>query len=160
AQEQRMADIDKKFNLEFENVANRILDAKTEKFTELNKQNLKSLLDPLGKNISDFQSRVNEVYDKESKERFSLAEKVKELAELNKVISEEAQNLTRALKGEAKAQGDWGQVILESILERSGLSKGREYVMEFQLPDEQGHPLRSDHEGKKMRPDAVIQYPD
>jgi DNA recombination protein RmuC len=150
----------KKFNTEFENIANRILETKTEKFTELNKNNLKTILEPLGKNISDFKTKVEEVYDKESKERFSLGEKVKELAQLNKVISEEAHNLTKALKGEAKTQGRWGEMILESILEKSGLVKNREYFMEHELLDSHGHALRSDAEGKKMRPDAVIKYPD
>lgn len=122
-----MEKIGKKFNLEFENIANRILDSKTEKFTELNKDNLKSILDPLGKNIIDFKSRVEEVYDKESKERFSLGKEVTKLAQLNHIISEEAKNLTKALKGEAKTQGRWGEMILESMLEKSGLVKNREY---------------------------------
>lgn len=150
----------KKFNTEFENIANKILDTKTEKFTELNKTNLKTILEPLGKNITEFKTKVEEVYDKESKERFSLGEKVKELAQLNKVISEEAHNLTKALKGEAKTQGRWGEMILESILEKSGLVKDREYFMEHELLDANGNPLKSDAEGKKMRPDAVIKYPD
>jgi DNA recombination protein RmuC len=150
----------KKFNTEFENIANKILETKTEKFTELNKTNLKTILEPLGKNITEFKTKVEEVYDKESKERFSLGEKVKELAQLNKVISEEAHNLTKALKGEAKTQGRWGEMILESILEKSGLVKDREYFMEHELLDANGNPLKSDSEGKKMRPDAVIKYPD
>lgn len=150
----------KKFNTEFENIANKILDTKTEKFIELNKTNLKTILEPLGKNITEFKTKVEEVYDKESKERFSLGEKVKELAQLNKVISEEAHNLTKALKGEAKTQGRWGEMILESILEKSGLVKDREYFMEHELLDANGNPLKSDSEGKKMRPDAVIKYPD
>ena len=155
-----MEEMGKKFNQEFENIANKILETKTEKFTEVNQKNLKSILEPLGQNITAFKTKVEEVYDKESKERFSLGEKVRELAALNKVISEEAHNLTRALKGEAKTQGNWGEMILESILEKSGLVKGREYFMEHQLVDEQGKPLKSDAEGKKMRPDAVIKYPD
>lgn len=159
-QVKEMEELSKRFNLEFENIANKILETKTEKFTKLNSENLKTILEPFGKNIDEFKKQVDEVYKAESKERFSLGEKVKELAELNKVISEEAHNLTRALKGEAKTQGDWGQMILESILERSGLVKDREYFMEFQLTDNNGNPLRSDSEGKKMRPDAVIKYPD
>ncbi|HWB27621.1 MAG TPA: DNA recombination protein RmuC [Chitinophagaceae bacterium] len=150
----------KKFNTEFENIANKILETKTEKFTELNKTNLKTILEPLGENIKEFKTKVEEVYDKESKERFSLGEKVKELAQLNKAISEEAHNLTKALKGEAKTQGRWGEMILESILEKSGLVKDREYFMEHELLDSNGNPLKSDSEGKKMRPDAVIKYPD
>jgi DNA recombination protein RmuC len=159
-QKNDMEEMGKKFNLEFENIANKILETKTEKFTDLNHRNLKTILEPLGQNITAFKTKVEEVYDKESKERFSLGEKVKELAELNKVISQEAHNLTRALKGEAKTQGNWGEMILESILEKSGLVKGREYFMEYQLMDENGKPLKSDAEGKKMRPDAVIKYPD
>lgn len=159
-QKEEIETLNKKFNLEFENIANRILETKTEKFTELNKTNLHSILEPLGKNITEFKTKVEEVYQKEAQQRFSLGEKVKELAELNKKISEEANNLTRALKSESKTQGGWGEMILENILERSGLVKGREYFMEQQLYDEQGNPLRSDAEDKKMRPDAVIKYPD
>lgn len=152
--------LNKKFNLEFENIANRILETKTEKFTELNKANLNLILEPLGKNITEFKTKVEEVYQKESEQRFSLGERVKELTELNRKISEEANNLTRALKSESKTQGGWGEMILESILERSGLVKNREYFMEYQLHDDQGNPLRSDSADKKMRPDAVIRYPD
>ncbi|MFA6151140.1 MAG: DNA recombination protein RmuC [Chitinophagaceae bacterium] len=159
-QKNEMGVLGKKFNIEFENIANKILDTKTEKFTALNQTNLKNILDPLGKNIDEFRKQVDEVYKAESKERFSLGEKVKELALLNQVISEEARNLTKALKGEAKTQGRWGEMILENILEKSGLVKGREYFMEHELRDEAGKALKSDAEGKKMRPDAVIKYPD
>ncbi len=159
-QKEEMEAMGKKFNTEFENIANKILETKSEKFTELNKTNLKDILEPLGKNLTEFKTKVEEVYDKESKERFSLAEKVKELAQLNQVISEEARNLTRALKGEAKTQGRWGEMILEKILEMSGLRKNEEYFIEEQLTDENGNPLLSDSEGKKMRPDAVVKYPD
>jgi DNA recombination protein RmuC len=159
-QKKEIEEMGKKFNIEFENIANRILETKTEKFTELNRKNLDAILTPLGKNIEDFKKTVNETYVREAKERFSLGEKVKELAQLNQLISEEARNLTRALKGESKTQGCWGEMILETILEKSGLRKNEEYFMEHQLTDEHGRPLRSDSEGKKMRPDAVIKYPD
>jgi DNA recombination protein RmuC len=159
-QREELEKLNEKFSKEFENIANRILDEKTEKFTNSNKANIETLLKPLGENLDKFKAKVEEVYDKESKERFSLGERVKELAELNQVISEEAKNLTKALKGEAKTQGRWGEMILESILEKSGLVKGREYFMEHQLLDEIGNPLKSEEEGKKMRPDAVIKYPD
>lgn len=159
-QKQQIDDLNKKFTTEFENIANRILETKTEKFTELNKNNLTAILEPLGKNLEEFKRTVNETYDKESKERFSLAEKVKELAQLNQEISQEAKNLTRALKTEVKTQGRWGEIILETILERSGLRKGEEYFMEHQLLDTEGNPLLSDGENKKMRPDAVVKYPD
>lgn len=159
-QKEEVESLNKKFTLEFENIANRIFETKTEKFTELNKTNLNSILEPLGKNITEFKARVEEVYEKESQQRFSLGERVKELTELNQKVSEEANNLTRALKSESKTQGGWGEMILENILERSGLEKNREYFMECQLFDEQGNPMRSDMEDKKMRPDAVIKYPD
>ena len=159
-QKEEIKEIGIKFNLEFENIANKILDTKSEKFTELNKTNLKTILDPLGQNIKDFKKQVDDVYKAESQERFSLGNEVKRLAELNQVISEEAKNLTKALKGESKTQGNWGEMILESILEKSGLVKDREYFMEQELLDADGNQLKSDSEGKKMRPDAIIKYPD
>ena len=159
-QQGEMDRLGKKFTTEFENIANRILEVKSARFTELNKTNLAAVLDPLGKNIEEFKKVVNEVYTNESRERFSLGKHVEELARLNRTISEEARNLTNALKGETKTQGRWGEMILESILEKSGLRKDEEYFMEHQLTDGLGNPLRSDAEGKKMRPDAVIRYPD
>ena len=150
----------KKFNTEFENIAGKILKANTESFSEVNEAKIKELLNPLGKNIKEFKDKVDEVYVKEAKERFSLGEKVADLVKLNQQISQDAINLTNALKGEAKTQGNWGEMILESILEKSGLRKDEEYFMEHQLLDDAGKPLRSDSEGKKMRPDAVIKYPD
>jgi DNA recombination protein RmuC len=145
---------------EFQNLANKILEEKTEKFTNLNKENLNNILKPFQEKIVELKNTVNETYEKESKQRFSLGEKVKELAELNQQISEDAKKLTRALKGEAKTQGNWGEMILESILEKSGLVKGREYFLEHQLTDENDKVLFSEFSGKKMRPDAVVKYPD
>lgn len=159
-QKTEMEQLGKKFTIEFENIANKILETKTEKFTELNKANLKTILEPLGVNIDAFKKQINDVYATESKERFSLGARVKELVELNHKISEEANNLTKALKGEAKTQGMWGEMILESILERSGLRKNEQYFLEHELKDENGNPILSAHEGKKMRPDVVIKYPD
>ncbi len=124
------------------------------------KTNLNSILEQLGKNIPEFKTKVEEVYQKESQQRFSLGERVKELAELNRKISEEADNLTRALKSESKIHGGWREMNLENILQRSGMVRDREYFMEHQLYDELGNPLRSDAEDKKMRTDAVIKYPD
>jgi DNA recombination protein RmuC len=157
---QEIEQLNERYQKEFELIANRILESKTEKFTALNKTNLREILDPLGKYIVEFKTKIEEVYNNESKERFSLGNEVKKLADLNLKMSEEAKNLTNALKGEAKTQGRWGEMILESILEKSGLVKGREYFMEHQLLDAQGKALISESEGKKMRPDAVIKYPD
>ena len=159
-QKKEMEAMGVKFNTEFENIAAKILKANTKSFSELNETKIKDLLEPLGKNIREFKEKVEDVYIKEAKERFSLGEKVADLVKLNKQISEDTINLTHALKGEAKTQGNWGEMILESILEKSGLRKDEEYFMEHQLTGEDGKPLRSDSEGKKMRPDAVIKYPD
>ena len=145
---------------EFKNLANAILEEKTEKFTALNQSNLKKILEPFQDKITELRNKVGETYDKESKERFSLGEKVKELALLNQQISEDAKKLTRALKGESKTQGNWGEMILENILEKSGLVKGREYFLEHELRDEDNKALFSEFSGKKMRPDAVVKYPD
>ena len=159
-QKEEITKIQDESKLQFENLANKILEEKTEKFTTLNQNNLKTILEPFQEKINDLKNRVNEAYEKENKERFSLAEKVKELAELNQQISEDAKKLTRALKGESKTQGNWGEMILESILEKSGLVKGREYFLEHELRDEDNKALFSEFSGKKMRPDAVIKYPD
>lgn len=148
------------FNTEFQNIASQILKENTKSFSEVNESKIKELLNPLNKDIKEFKTKVEDVYNKESKERFSLGEKVKELAEKSEQISQDAINLTNALKGEAKTQGNWGEMILESILEKSGLRKNEEYFMEHELKDENGKAIRSDAEGKKMRPDAVIKYPD
>ena len=159
-QKEEIVKIQEEAKLQFENLANKILEEKTEKFTTLNQNNLKTILEPFQEKIADLKNRVNEAYEKENKERFSLAEKVKELAELNQQISEDAKKLTRALKGESKTQGNWGEMILESILEKSGLVKGREYFLEHELRDENNKALHSEFSGKKMRPDAVVKYPD
>lgn len=160
SQKEEITKIQEQAKEQFENLANKILEEKTEKFTTLNQNNLKTILEPFQERITELKNRVNEAYEKENKERFSLAEKVKELAELNQQISEDAKKLTRALKGESKTQGNWGEMILESILEKSGLVKGREYFLEHELRDEDNKALFSEFSGKKMRPDAVVKYPD
>lgn len=146
--------------LQFEKTANQILEEKSEKFSQLNQNQLKLILEPFQEKINELKNTVNETYDKESKERFSLGEKVRELKDLNQQISEDAKKLTRALKGESKTQGNWGEMILESILEKSGLRKNQEYFMEHELRDENNKAIFSEFSGKKMRPDAVVKYPD
>jgi len=158
-QKKEIEDLGEKFKVTFENVANKILDDKSKVFTEQNKNNLKDILDPLGVNIKEFKQKVDEVYDKESKERFSLSKEVKNLMELNQKISEDATNLTNALKGNTKKQGDWGQMILENILEQSGLTRDREYFVQDFLKDEDGNYLKND-QGKRMQPDVIVAYPD
>jgi len=153
-------EIGQKYAAEFKNLANEILEDKSQKFTLQNQKNLETILKPLDENIREFKKTVSEAYDKESKERFSLGNEVKKLADLNLQMSEEARNLTKALKGEAKTQGDWGEMILETILEKSGLRKDEEYFMQMELKDEDGKAIRSDLGNSKMRPDAIIKYPD
>ncbi|QIG89443.1 DNA recombination protein RmuC [Chryseobacterium sp. POL2] len=159
-QKEEIEKLQKQSQLHFEKMANQILEEKTEKFTNLNQQHLKSILEPFGKNLDDLKKTVHETYDKESKERFSLGEKVNELKLLNQQISQEANKLIKALKGESKTQGNWGEMILESILEKSGLTKNREYFLEHELRDDHKNPIYSEFSGKKMRPDAIIKYPD
>ncbi|MBE0648562.1 MAG: DNA recombination protein RmuC [Bacteroidales bacterium] len=139
-----------RFRIEFKNLANDILEEKTQKFTDQNKTRLDEILKPLSEKIRDFEKKVEETYDKESKERFSLGREIKNLAELNQQISKEANNLTNALKGQSKTQGNWGEIILESILEKSGLTKGREYVVQQSYVSEHG---------KRLQPDVVVNYP-
>ncbi|MFD2204480.1 DNA recombination protein RmuC [Kiloniella antarctica] len=139
-----------KLTEQFENLANRILEEKTKKFTEQNKQGLETLLNPLKENIQNFQKKVEETYDKESKERFSLHKEVQRLSDLNKQVSEDTHNLTKALKGQSQTQGAWGEMILEMVLEKSGLSKGREYDVQQSLNNE---------EGKRYRPDVIVHLP-
>jgi len=149
----------KQFNLEFEQIANRILEEKSERFTRLNRENINTILKPLEENIDRFRNKVEEVYVTEAKERFSLGEEVKKLRELNDRLSTEAVNLTNALKGNSKIQGDWGQMILENILERSGLVKEREYFVQAFLRDADGNSLTNE-QGSRMQPDVIIAYPD
>jgi len=144
---------------EFQLLANSILEEKTEKFTVQNAEKLKTILDPLNLQIREFRTKVEEAYDKESKERFSLGERIRELVELNQRISEEASNLARALKGDTKKQGDWGEMLLESVLENSGLVKGREYKVQEYITDESGVVLKNEA-GQAMRPDVIVYYPD
>ncbi|WP_447642485.1 MULTISPECIES: DNA recombination protein RmuC [Chitinophagaceae] len=158
-QKTEIEDTKKKFNIEFENIATKILDDKTKKFTDLNKTNLETILHPLGNEIKDFKKKVEEVYDKESKERFSLGREVEKLVLANQKISEEANNLTNALTTKGKTQGDWGEMILESILEKSGLARDQHYFLQNYLKDKNGEFLLNEH-GERMKPDAIVSYPD
>lgn len=151
--------IQKRFKEQFEVLANNILEEKTKKFTEVNKEKLDLLLNPLSENLKDFKKLVQESYISEGKERHSLGEEVKKLMDLNKVISQETKDLTEALKGSSKQQGDWGEMVLENILEQSGMTKGREYFTQESLRDESGKIIKNE-DGKIMRPDVIVQYPD
>lgn len=159
AQKQEVAELRRQFNMEFENIANKIFQQKAESFNKLSTESLSNLLKPFRENLNEFKHQVAEVYDKESKQRFSLEDKIKELVQLNKQISDEANNLTRALKGDSKTQGNWGEMILESILENSGLREGEEYFRQEFLKDEHGESLRNEN-GQRLQPDVLVKYPD
>lgn len=136
---------------EFENLANRIFEQKSEHFSKQTRTSLDSLLNPFRDQIQDFRKRVEDVYTTETKDRQALRSEIKSLQDLNRQITEEAANLTRALKGDKKIQGNWGELILERVLEKSGLRKGVEY-------DTQGS--YRDGDGQLLRPDVVVHLPD
>lgn len=147
------------FRLEFSELAQKILDDNSKKFTASNEEKIKQILDPLKNNLTEFKQKVEETYDKESKERFSLEKEVKRLIEMSQVVSYEANNLTNALKGNNKMQGNWGEMILESLLENSGLTRGREYLLQEFIRDASGSVIK-DENGKALQPDVTIFYPD
>lgn len=144
---------------QFKNLANEILEDKSRRFTETNQLNIEKILQPLNKDIEEFRKKVDEVYNKEATERTVLERKIADLVTLNNQIREDAVNLTNALKGNSKTQGDWGEMILERILENSGLTNGREYFIQETLKDEDGKAVRTEN-GAVMRPDVVVVYPD
>lgn len=136
---------------EFENLANRIFDQKSERFSQQSKTSLDSLLNPFREQLQDFRKRVEDVYTTETRDRQALRSEIKSLQDLNRQITEEAANLTRALKGDKKVQGNWGELILERVLERSGLRKGVEYETQGSYRDE---------DNQLLRPDVIVHLPD
>lgn len=146
-----LQDSREQMSLQFKALASEILEDKSRRFTDSNRENINQILKPLSEKIQSFEKRVEETYDRESKERFSLTNEIRSLQELNVRISEDAVNLTNALKGESKTQGTWGEVILETILEKSGLVKGREYQVQVNLKDE---------EGSRLQPDVIVHLPE
>ena len=136
---------------QFKSLASDILEEKSKRFTEQNQTNLGALLDPLKLKITEFQSQVERSYVQEGKERSALSVELSHLKELNQQLSEDAKNLTRALRGSAKAQGTWGEWILETVLDGSGLRKGHEYVVQSNLSRE---------DGTRALPDVVIHLPE
>jgi DNA recombination protein RmuC len=139
------------FQKEFENVAEKLLKEKSREFTDVNKLSIDTILNPLKENIKAFEEKVDKVYNMEAAERNTLKGVITQLMDLNKLISTEASNLTRALKGDNKKQGNWGEVILEKVLERSGLVRDREYRIQTSL---------NQQDGSRMQPDVIIDLPD
>ncbi|MDX8341323.1 DNA recombination protein RmuC [Draconibacterium sp. IB214405] len=151
-QKKELEDIQKKLTTEFENVANKILEKNSEKFTAANQKNIGEVLNPLKEKIQLFEKKVDDTYKQGLKDQTDLKAELKKLYDLNNKISEEANNLTKALKGDVKKQGNWGEVVLERILERSGLNEGEQgYQKQFSDTTE---------EGKRIQPDIVINLPD
>ncbi|MGE0636049.1 MAG: DNA recombination protein RmuC [Bacteroidia bacterium] len=150
-QKKELEEIQTRLKTEFKNIANEVLEDKSKRFTEQNKVNLEGILNPLRDRIKDFEEKVDKTYKADSSERISLKEQLKHLTELNKQVSEEANNLVKALKGDSKKQGNWGEMILDKILEKSGLVENEGYVKQFSINTE---------EGKRYQPDVVIKLPD
>ena len=158
---EEIAALEQQQRLAFKNLANEILDEKSRQFKQSNRESLESLLNPFREQIEGFRKRVDEVYEGEVKQHSSLETEICRLREANLRMSEEADNLTRALKGNSKVQGDWGEMLLETILDSSHLTKGIHYETQHNLKDEQGNNLRPDvilklPEGKRIVIDSKV----
>lgn len=150
-QKQEVEQLQEKFTKEFENLANKILEEKTSKFTEQNKENLKTILSPLQDKIQLFEKKVEDTHKESIDYHAALRQQILGLREMNEQMSKETLNLTKALKGDSKMQGNWGELILERVLEKSGLEKDREYFVQQSFVTE---------EGNRVFPDVVINLPD
>jgi len=150
-QKSEIEELQQKFIKEFENLANRIFEEKGSKFSEQNKEKLSEILNPLKEKIADFEKKVEENSRESIKGHASLKEQLQMLKDLNQQVTQEAKNLTEALKGQSKTQGNWGEFILESLLEKSGLVKGREYTVQESITAESG---------KRFQPDVIIRLPE
>ena len=153
AGEQRLRDqraTEEKLNQQFEVLSQRIFHDKSTQFKQLNEQSIKQLLDPLSTQLEGFKKQVTDCYVNESKERFNLKREIDQLANLNNLMHQETQNLTNALKGDNKQQGNWGEVVLQRILENSGLREGHEYATQVNLKDSKG---------QRFLPDVIVNLP-
>ncbi len=146
----QLRDVRDELSHQFKNLANEILEEKSRRFTEQNRSHLGQLLDPLQQKLAEFQARVETVYDHETRDRTALGEQVRQLMALNQSLSEDARNLTTALKGSSKTQGAWGELILERVLESAGLRKGEEYDVQESHGTEDG----------ERRPDVTVHLPE
>lgn len=154
AQEQHkreLAEMQQRLTTEFENIANRVLQQRQEDFSQQSRKQIGDMLLPLSERIKDFREQVSNAFNQETREKASLQAELKQLIELNQTLSKDATNLTQALKGDVKKQGNWGEFILEKVLEASGLRKGMEYEREMVV-----HGV----EGDVLRPDVIIRMPD
>lgn len=145
-----IAELQEKFTAQFKNLANDIFEDKSKRFTDQNKSNISELLKPLGEKITDFEKKVDSTHKDAIKENAALREQLQHIQKLNVEMTREAENLTRALKGDSQAQGAWGEFILESILEKSGLERDREYTVQESFTTAEG----------RLRPDVIIRLPE
>lgn len=150
-QKNEITGLQEKFTREFENLANKILEEKSAKFTEQNSQNMKNILIPLQDKIQGFEQKVEQTHKESIDYHAALRQQILGLSEMNAQMSKETLNLTKALKGDSKMQGNWGELVLERVLEKSGLEKGREYQVQQSF---------SNTEGARVFPDVVINLPD
>ena len=150
-QKEEINQLQEKFSKEFENLANKILEEKTQKFTEQNKENLKNILSPLQDKILHFEKKVEDTHKESIDYHAALRQQIVSLSEMNAQMSKETINLTKALKGDSKMQGNWGELVLERVLEKSGLEKGREYEVQQAF---------TTAEGTRILPDVIINLPD
>ena len=153
-QQKQIERMEKRMALEFENLSNKIMEDSIDKMQKSSKQNIGLVLDPLKEKIHHFQQKIETLYTEEAKERHSLKNEIKNISEIGSQLNQEALNLTKALKGDVKAQGNWGEMVLEKILENSGLRKNEEYITQGE-----GMGLKSD-EGGLLKPDVVIMLPE
>lgn len=150
-QKQEVAQLQEKFTKEFENLANKILEEKSNKFTEQNKENMKNILLPLQDKIQLFEKKVEDTHKESIDYHAALRQQILGLREMNLQMSKETINLTKALKGDSKMQGNWGELILERVLEKSGLERDREYYVQQ---------VHTTEDGQRVYPDVVINLPD
>lgn len=150
-QKQEIETLQQRLAKEFENLANKIFEEKSEKFVRQNRDSLDIVLNPLKEKMEEFRKKVEDTHMENSKEQSRLGEQIRNLTELNQGMREDANRLTQALKGESKTQGNWGELILERILEKSGLTKGQEYTVQESFVNE---------DGRRQQPDVIIKLPD
>lgn len=150
-QKKEIEDLHNKLKEQFENIANRIVNDNSQRIQQQHKDKLDDLLNPLKEKIDKFEIRVKETHEERLKEHHSLKEQIGQLQILNKTIGDEARNLTSALKGQTKTQGNWGELILEKVLMRSGLTRGKEYEIQSSMTGE---------DGRRLQPDVIIHLPD
>ncbi|MDO4771602.1 DNA recombination protein RmuC [Porphyromonas sp.] len=155
AAEQQKEELRKDFSL----IAEKVIEEKSNKVTDKQREDLKAILNPLQEKIEAFKKQVAESYDTEAKERHTLAHIIKQLSEQSTALSNEANALSEALRGQSKVQGDWGELILDRILEDSGLTRGREYELQEYITDKYGNKLTNEDTHQRMRPDAIIHFP-